>query len=318
MNIPSQYRGIYGFFLAFLGAVLFSTKAVLVKLTYVHEVDPVIILSLRMIFSLPFYIVALLFISSQKGKGISLSMSQVAQLFVLGIAGYYFSSLMDFQGLKYISASLERLIIFIYPTLVVMLSALFYKKRIGKKEAISLFLTYSGIVFVIATDLQPQQNNLVLGSTMVFLSALTYAVYLIGSGRLIPHMGSLRFTTYVMIISSLAVLVHFFIQYDLSALVLPTEVYVLAILMAVFATVIPSFLLSEAIKIIGSEKTSIIASIGPVSTITLAFIYLGEIISIQQCIGAFFVLSGVMLIQGYDLLMAFLKRAYISLRKKSA
>ncbi|WMJ74413.1 DMT family transporter [Cytophagaceae bacterium ABcell3] len=296
-----------GLLLVFVGAVLFSTKAILVKLSYHYEVPPVSALALRMLFSLPFYICIAYFIRSEKTNTAPVRKHWLSLVF-LGLAGYYFSSLMDFEGLNYITASLERLILFIYPTLVIFISAIVFRTKIKKNEMIALLMTYGGIFFVILTDLSLDQKDIWKGSFLVFLSALSYAIYLIGSGKLIPVFGPWKFTSYVMIVSCLGVFVHFFIQHDLNDLVFPARVYLYTFLMAVISTVIPSFMLAQGIKIIGSGKASLIGSIGPVSTIFMAYIFLGEVINVFQVIGAAFVITGIILLNGYGFIQDFIKK----------
>lgn len=290
-----KYKNVLGVILVFTGAVLFSCKAILVKLTYQYHVDTVTLLTLRMVFSLPFYIVIVL-ISNSRTEKPNVTKENWLKIIFLGIIGYYLASYFDFEGLQYITAGLERLILFIYPTLVVLLSAIFYKKPIQRKEIIALLLTYGGIGLVMFNDLSLQQNNVLKGSVLIFFSALTYAMYLIGSGRLIPVLGTIRFTAYAMIVSTVAVLLHYIMLENVNVFNLPSEVYFLAILMAVFATVIPSFFISEGIRMIGSSSASIVGSVGPISTIILAYIFLDEKISINQLSGTVLVLAGVLIV----------------------
>lgn len=294
-----KYKNLVGVMLVFIGAVLFSSKAILVKLSYQYEVDAVSLLALRMIFSLPFYI-AIVLISNKKTERPDVSKANWLKVIFLGIMGYYLASYFDFTGLKYITAGLERLILFIYPTLVVLISAVVYKKPIRKKEVFALLLTYGGIGIVVFNDLSIHQNNAIKGSILIFFSALTYAIYLIGSGKLIPVLGTIRFTAYAMIVSTIAVLLHYLLLENISIFNLPSEVYGLALLMAVFATVIPSFCISEGIRMIGSSSASIVGSVGPISTIILAYIFLGENITLNQLSGTILVLAGVLIVGSKD------------------
>jgi drug/metabolite transporter (DMT)-like permease len=189
---------------------------------------------------------------------------------------------------------LERLILFIYPTLVVILSALFFKKRISRREYIALLLSYIGIAIVFVSDLNLQQKDLWLGAGLIFASAFTYAIYLMGSGMLIPKLGSMRYTSYAMIVSTLAVCIHYLCSSDMKLFSFSKEVYMLSAAMAIFSTVVPAMLLSEGIRMIGSGRASIIGSVGPVSTIILAYIFLGEDISLYQLLGTVLVLAGVL------------------------
>jgi drug/metabolite transporter (DMT)-like permease len=292
-RLKENYQRFLGAALAFTGAICFSAKAVMVKLAYVYHVDALSLLSLRMLFALPFFVMIAVY-TNKKNPSTNLSRKDWLMVVLLGITGYYLASLFDFIGLQYITAGLERLILFIYPTLVVILSALFFKKKIGRKEYFALALTYAGILIVFMNDLNFSQKNIIVGIVLIFGSALTYAVYLMGSGELIPKLGSMRYTSYAMIISTLAVLIHFEFTNDNSLWGFPSEVYWLSLFMAVFSTVIPGLLLSEGIRMIGSGRASIIGSVGPVSTIILAYFFLDEKITFYQLLGTVLVLAGVL------------------------
>jgi drug/metabolite transporter (DMT)-like permease len=289
---------IIGATLVVIGSVLFAGKAVLVRYNYIHfKVDTVPLLALRMLFSAPFYAVILYFQNRKKSEVPKLTGKEWLWMLAIGLVGYYLAAFFDFWGLKYITASVERLILFIYPTLVVIISAIFLKKTIYKIQYIALIITYLGVVVSFVPDLQiGLQKDLIIGSTLVFLSSLTYALYLIGSGEMIPKIGSLRFTCYAMLISTVMVILHYFISIGGNLFAYQSGVYWLSIVMAVFTTVIPSFLISDGIKRIGSGNASIIGSIGPIATIIMANIFLGELINAWQIIGTFVVLGGVLMI----------------------
>lgn len=287
-----------GVILVFMGAVFFSAKAVLVKLAYIEGASPLPLLNLRMIISLPFF----LFLAYKYSRGANLSViskSDWFQIIFLGVIGYYLASWFDFEGLKYISAGLERLIVFVYPTLVVLFSAVLLKSKISYREVLALLVTYIGIFAAYVGETQENTTNLLAGSVLVFGSAVTYALYLVGSGKLIPKLGSQRFMSFAMIVSSIAVLAHNAIAGTFTFDHTPI-VYLYGFLMALFCTVIPAVLLAEGIKLIGSGKAAIIGSIGPVSTILLANIFLGEDISVEQIAGTVLVLLGVLLVSGRD------------------
>ena len=290
----------FGAIIALVAAVSFSTKAVLVKMVYQYDIDVYTALMLRMVFSLPFFIVIAWF-NRKEPQATDLNKKDYFYLVAMGILGYYLSSLFDFIGLKYISTGLERLILFVYPTIVVVITAIIFKKKIQRNEMFALVLTYVGVLFVFYHDIwSSAKPNGILGATFVFLSTITYAIYLVGSERLIPRFGAKRFTCYAMIVSSVAVIIHCFIVNGFNALNLPWEVYGLSILMALLSTVVASLLLSTAIKKIGSGKTSIIGSIGPVSTIILAYFFLGERITVFEIIGTILVLTGVLTVSAYS------------------
>jgi drug/metabolite transporter (DMT)-like permease len=289
---------LIGAFLVFLGAIAFAGKAVLVRYNYIHyHVDTVSLLALRMLFSAPFYLVILYFQNRETAKVPHLSTKEWAWMLFIGLVGYYLAAFFDFWGLSFITASVERLILFIYPTIVVILSAIFLKKPIFKIQYIALIVTYLGVMVSFVPDLQMGlQKNLIIGSSLIFLSALTYSLYIIGSGEMIPKVGSLRFTCYAMLISTAMIIIHYFWAINGNLFVYESGVYWLSAVMAVFTTVIPSFMISEGIKRIGSGNSSIIGSIGPVATIIMANIFLDEKISSWQILGTFVVLAGVLMV----------------------
>jgi len=293
--LNTKYKNIWGSLIIFIGAICFSSKAVIVKLAYNHHIDSVSLLALRMLFSFPFFVAALAY-SSLKEKPKPIEKNDWLFLIVLGLMGYYLASYFDFKGLEYITASLERLILFIYPTLVVLLSAALYKKKITRNEIIALLLTYSGIAVVFLNDLKFDQKSVITGGLLIFGSALTYSFYLVGSGKLIPKIGAVRYNSISMIVSTLIVLIHYLLNAEGNLFHYEWEVYALSLLMAIVATVIPSFLLAEGIRLIGAGKASIIGSVGPVSTIILANIFLNEEITLLQILGTAFVLAGVLLV----------------------
>jgi drug/metabolite transporter (DMT)-like permease len=299
MIYPEKYKEPIGASLVFIGAVLFSGKAILVKLAYAYHIDAVSLLTLRMLFSLPFF-VAIAFFSSRKTQKATLARRDWVAVAGMGVMGYYLASLFDFMGLQYITAGLERLILFVYPTLVVLLSALVFGIKIGRREYLALVLTYLGIFVVFYNDLSVYQSGVVTGSLLIFASALTYAIYLMGSGQLIPKLGSVRFTAYAMIVSSGAVLAHYAVTHSFAAWDFPPQVYFLSLGMALFSTVLPAFLMSEGIRLIGSGRASIIGSVGPVSTIVLAYFFLNEAITLHQVLGTLLVLVGVLTVSAKD------------------
>lgn len=287
-----------GVFIALLGAIMFSTKAVLVKYIYIfYEIDPVTLLMLRMLFALPFFM-AIAIVSSRKKESYQITRKDYFQIIFLGILGFYLASFFDFQGLTYITASLERLILFTYPTIVVLIGVLYYKEKLKTPQLIALILTYIGIAIVYANNQSvTSQSDLMTGSFLVFCSAVTYAIYLVGSGQLVPRMGTWKFTSNVLIVSSLAVIVHYLIiNQGIGNLNFPIQVYGLALLMAIVSTVIPTLLFSEGIRLIGASNAAIVGSVGPISTISLAYIFLDERLTLIQMLGGILVIGGVLII----------------------
>ncbi|MHB8915492.1 MAG: DMT family transporter [Thiobacillus sp.] len=298
-NLPSKVfhsqPALFGAVFAALAAIGFSAKAILVKLAYASSVDAVTLLAIRMAFSVPFFIVVAWW-GSRNIHARPLARQDWFAVMALGLIGYYLSSLLDFSGLQYISAGLERLILFLYPTMVVLLSAALYKRRIRGREIFALVLSYAGIALVFVHDVRTAQEGLALGATLVFASTLTYSVYLIGAGHTIARIGAIRFTAYAMVVASIATFLQFALTHSTAALILPSHVYVLGFTMAIVSTVLPVFMLSTAIRMIGSGHTALIGSIGPISTLFLANLILGESLSDQQLVGAALVLAGVLFI----------------------
>lgn len=297
MSHPNlHFRGdaALGVTFALLAAVGFSGKAILVKLAYQSPVDAVTLLALRMLFSVPVFAGIALWTAYRHAT--PLTRHDKLLVLALGLLGYYLSSLLDFLGLQYISAGLERLILFLYPTMTVILLALLHRKAINRKIKLALALSYTGIGLVFMHDAHLQGEGVVLGATLVFLSTLSYSLYLVGAGHAIQRIGTMRFTAYAMIVASLACVLQFALTHPLSALDLPSRVYGLALAMAVFSTVLPVFMLSYAIRHIGSGNASLIGSIGPVSTIAMAYLFLGEHVSLLQIAGSALVLGGVLIV----------------------
>lgn len=281
--------------MVFIAAFCFAAKAIMVKLAYGYHIEPVVFLFFRMVFSLPFFIVIPLFFRKEQPAEKPETLDYL-KLILLGVLGYYASSMLDFAGLQYVTAGLERLILFIYPTIVVVLLFVFFRKSIGKKELIALLLSYSGVLLVFLNDDIFEQKDATLGALLIFGSAFTYAIYLIGSGNLIPKFGSVHFTAYVMIVSCISVIVHYLLFHRTSLTGYPSQIYILGVAIAIISTVLPTFLVSEGIKRIGAGRAAIVASIGPVSTLILGYFILNESISFIEVIGTCLVLTGVLLV----------------------
>ena len=287
-----------GFVITLVGALMFSTKAIIVKKAFANtSVDPVTLLTLRMLFSLPFYLVAAFLISSRPAN-IRFSFKQWGYILFLGFIGYYLSSLFDFLGLQYISAGLERLILFLYPTFAVLLNRFLFNQQLSRMQQGALVLTYMGIFIAFIGEMQLDTSSALFytGCLLVFLCAVTYSFYLVGSSRLINQIGANKFTAYAMLAATLGVFVHFLFTRNVAQLSAGTVIWEYGILLAIIATVIPSFLLSAGLKQIGSNNVAIISSIGPVSTILQAHYILGEEVFAAQLIGTALVVAGILLL----------------------
>lgn len=283
-----------GILLAIIGVVLFSAKAVMVKLAYTYKIDTVSLLFFRMIFALPFYVAIALWKKPKQPDKIN--SKDYLWILIFGFIGYYLASLFDFEGLQYIKAGLERIILFVYPTIVVLLSWLFFKKKPSKNQFIAILVTYGGVLITFWNEIGIKGEGVYWGAFLIFLSAFTYASYLVGSGWLIPKFGVLPFTAYAMIVSAGCVIIHYCFVGDFKLLDYPLPVYGYGLAMAIFSTLIPSFLVSEAIRRLGASTFSIFGSLGPVSTIVLAYLFLGERISLVQLVGMGIVIIGVVFV----------------------
>jgi drug/metabolite transporter (DMT)-like permease len=294
MRLKTDHAG-YAALLAITGIVMFSAKAIMVKLSYRYDADVLTVLLLRMVFALPFYLV-FAYRSSNKSGGYQMTKKDTVTLIALGFVGYYAASYFDFLGLKFISASLERLILFVYPTLVILIAWVALQKRPTRLQVLAVIITYAGIFLAFADDLEMSGDGLWRGVIYIFLSAFTYAIYLVGSGSMIPRIGPVRFTSYAMIVSCILVIIHYSMMNTTEVLHQPWQIYVLGFAMALISTVIPSFLISEAIKRIGASNFAIYGSLGPISTIILAIIFLGERLDFYQIAGTAVVIFGVSII----------------------
>ncbi len=286
-----------GSILSLLGAVLFSTKAIFVKLAYRYDIDSVSLLMLRMLFSLPIFVGIAIWALNQRKEGVSLVLASKWEILIYGLLGYYIASLLDLEGLQYIDASLERVIIFIYPTLVVVLSMIFLRKRITKLQGVAILTTYVGVVIAMAGHLQIESSdNLIYGVLLISGSAFIYAIYLIGSGEVAPRMGTKIYNSVAMIVACLAILMHNMIVHGFNLMSFEWQVYIYALLISSIGTVIPSYLMVEGVRLIGASKSSIIGTIGPISTIVLAAIVLEERITLVQWIGSLIVVGSVLIV----------------------
>ncbi|KPM48325.1 DMT family transporter [Jiulongibacter sediminis] len=285
-----------GVFLVALGAVCFSAKAIFIKMAYAdYDIDDISLLSLRFGYALPIFI-GIAWWRYRKGTLSQIKTRDLGIIALLAMLGYYLASWLDFKGLLYITAGLERIILFIYPTLVVIFSRIFLKKSISKRSLIALGITYFGILIIAAEPRIFEAPDFVKGGTLILISAITYSLYLVFGGEMINKIGSVNFNSISMILSSLYVLVHYSLFSNADLFILPIGVHFYGIALALISTVIPTFMVMEGIKLLGANRASIVASIGPVSTIILGYIFLGEVLSVQELIGSVFVLAGVLMI----------------------
>lgn len=281
-----------GLLLAIIGTALFSIKSIFIKFAYAEGVDTETLLALRLFISAPFYLIVLLWILRKKEAPKPQS-KQLFAMFGLGFLGYYLSSYLDLEGLNYISAQLERLTLYTYPIITVLLSWLFLKEIITFKIIFSLILTYTGIIFLYAYEKSVVGNNVELGVILVMGAAFSFSCYAILSKSFINQFGSQLFTSIAMLASTVFISIHFLATHDLENLLVTSTAWIYVFVLAIFSTVLPSFLLSEAIARIGASKTTIVGMIGPIFTIILAVFFLHEPFGWTHFLGVLLVISGV-------------------------
>lgn len=280
---------------ALAGTVAFAFRPVLIKLGYeAAPVSATTLLFLRMVLALPFFAAVAWWLRRDP----PLARRDWWGIVGLGFLGYYLASLLDFLGLQYVPAGHGRLIMFLYPTLVVILSALFLGKRATAREFAALAVTYTGIALVLSHQLgAPAENRLFfLGAALVFGSAMCYAVYLVTGSQLIKRVGSMRFTAYTMMVSTVPAVIQFGVLEGPASLSLPGIVWIYAIVLATVCTVLPVFLVAESLKRIGASQFALIGGLGPVTTVLADFVLLEGKLSALQLLGGGLVIGGVLLV----------------------
>lgn len=290
---------LFGSICVLLSAVLFAIKAILIKYAYnaSPEANAVTVLALRMASALPFFM-AIAFIFRNQIKP---SWQDWCLLLIAGFVGYYLASILDFIGLMYVSASLERIILFLYPTLTVLATAAIYKKKIEARTWLAIILSYGGTVIVVLGEGWHAlvSNNVLLGSSLVFAGAIAYAMYLVMTPTLIRRFGSWRFTGLAMSVACICAIIHFLlvnptpIQHLQQ---LPSSVIWYGIALGIFSTVLPATLLMQGIARIGSSQAALISAGGPILTLLLAVAFLGEQLNLIQWLGCALNMVGVLMI----------------------
>lgn len=283
----------FGLWLAVIASAGFSLKAILAKLAYPHGVDPVTLVALRMLLAAPVFLVVAW---REARRGQPLTARDWATVTVLGLFGYYGASMLDFYGLQYISAGLERLVLFTYPTLTLLIGWIAHGRRISRRETVASLLCYGGIALAVVHDIEVSGDGtlIALGCALVFGSSLSFAVYLTGAAAPIRKLGATRFSALATLVSTVAVMLHFVAVRPFDALAQPAPVLWLAVAMALFSTVLPVFLQSAAIRRMGAQTAALVGSTGPVITVFLAWWMLAEPVSALQIAGTALVIGGVM------------------------
>lgn len=284
---------VSGLLLASAGAIAFSGKAIIVKLAYRHGVDAVTLIMYRMLFALPLFVAMAWWASRGKAP---LTTRDRWGVLGLGFSGYYLASFLDFWGLQYISASLERLILYLNPTLVLVLGWLMYGRRISARQAAAMGISYAGVLLVFGHEARFDGSHAALGALLVFLSAVSYAVYLVYSGEMVRRLGSLRLVGLATTVACLLCLLQFVILRPLSAAIVAPEVITLSILNAVLCTAAPVVMVMMAIERLGASLTAQTGMLGPMSTIAMGVWLLGEPFNGWIVAGTVLVLAGVLVV----------------------
>ena len=300
-----SYRA-WGLVFALGGVIGFGFRPVFVKLCYaVQPITPVTLLFLRMVLSLPFFIAVAWWLAHKSSQGrhrgeqrTALTSREWAAVAALAFMGYYLASFLDFIGLQYVGAGVGRLILFMYPTMVVVLSFFFLDKRPAGRELAALAISYAGIALVVSGQVGAagQDRLFLFGVLMCLASALCYAVYLVAGSELTRRIGSMRFTAYTMILATVPAVLQFLAIEPLESLDLQPRLWWYLAIMVVFATVVPAFLVAEALRRIGANQFALIGAVGPIVTVYAGAVGLEEPVTLLQVGGSILVISGVLLV----------------------
>lgn len=292
---PAQSHALTGVLLAAVGAIAFSGKAIIVKLGFRYGADAITLLALRMLVALPFFL--LLGWWSSRRQITPLLPADRWKIALLGFLGYYLASFLDFMGLAYITATLERLILYLTPTIVLLIGVFAFKRAVTPRQLVALLISYAGVILAFAHDLTIGGGNIALGGGLVFLSALSYSLYLVGSGEIVARIGAVRLTAYASSVACvLCIGQYLLLRPPGMAFELPDEVWWLSLLNGTFCTVLPVLAVMMAVARIGSATTAQIGMLGPVSTIVLSLFLLGEPMGPWQIAGTGLVLIGVFIV----------------------
>jgi drug/metabolite transporter (DMT)-like permease len=289
----AQATVVPGLLLAAFGAIAFSGKAIIVKLAYRYGVDAVTLIMYRMLFALPMFVL----LSWWAGRGKpALERRDWIGIAGLGFSGYYLASFLDFAGLQYITASLERLILYLNPTLVLALGVFLFKRQVSRKQIVALAVSYAGVLLVFGHEVRLVGSHVALGAVLVFGSAVSYAIYLAFSGEEVRRLGALRLTGLATSVACLLCIAQFFVLRPLSAFVVAPEVIWLSVLNAILCTFAPVLMVMMAIERIGATLAAQTGMVGPLSTITMGVLILGEPFTAWVAAGTALVLAGIWLL----------------------
>jgi drug/metabolite transporter (DMT)-like permease len=283
-----------GLAMALAGSIAFSGKAIIVKLAYRYDVDAVTLLMLRMLFALPFFVAMAWWAGRDKAP---LPWRDLARVAALGFSGYYLSSFLDFAGLQYVTASLERLILYLNPTLVLLLGWLLYRRTFTRQQVIGMAVSYCGVMLVFGHELTLEGANVTLGSLLVFASTISYALYMVYSGHLVQRIGSLRLVGLATSVACLCCIAQFLVLRPVdTAFAVAPQVIWLSVLNASLCTAVPVLLVMMAIERIGPALSAQSGMVGPIATILMGVLILGEPFTAWIAVGSVLVIAGIFVV----------------------
>lgn len=304
MSSSAAPNRVLGYFIGALGASFFSTKGIVIKLALLENVDAVTSLAWRMIIAVPFFVVIGYFgYRKQKaanGGASVLNWVLTAKICAVGLVGYYLASYLDFSGLSYISAQFDRLILLTYPIFVVVIGAVWQRRKISAAAMVALGVSYGGLALIFAHDLQLEGQNTAIGALLVLGAALSFAIYQLLAKPLIDKVGARLFTSIAMSAAGGMIILHFLITHELADLILSQKAMWLMLAIGTISTVAPAYLISISIGMVGPEPTAVLGNVSTIVTIVMAIIILGEPFSIYHGLGAALVLCGVLLFTHLD------------------
>lgn len=282
-----------GFLFGIGSAALFAIRPIFVKLVYAQGIDPTTLIAFRMLFSFPIYALMLFFLLRDPEKRRRLNFKNVLACSTVGLFGYYCASFLDLLGLQYVTTQLGRMILYVYPTMVVMLGALMFGEKINMRMLVSLAITYTGVAIIFGHDLNEFGSDVTTGALFILASALSFSIYLIFSKRYISQLGSRVFTCVALISASIGIFIHYALTRSISAPQVNAEGLFWILVIAIFCTVIPTFFTTAAVARIGANKTGIVAMVGPAFTSSFAIIILSEAFTVYHALGITITVLGV-------------------------
>ena len=278
---------------ALASAAMFAIRPIFVKLVYLENVGPASLIALRMLFSAPIYVVLLLFFLREQQLRARLNPQLILKISATGLLGYYAASYLDLLGLQYVTAQLGRMMLYTYPTLVVLLGAIFFQQKITWRTVTALLITYFGIALIFGHDLNSFGPEVVTGALYITGSAISFALYLLLAKPLISQAGTRLFTCIALISASVAILLQFAVTHTIADTQMSGRAVWLILVIAIFCTVIPTFFTTAAVSRIGADRTGIVATVGPAFTSVAAVMVLGEVFTGFHAFGIALTVLGV-------------------------